>query len=283
MLRKKNKIKKDDSHRYMGFVPYDEYMLWTCLNHVLSKNKKICVIFCNPLLDERLTCHPYYLYFADYLADFAISSVRFDYLGTGESMPPTSTYSIEKYSKQIHNVISLLRNTDLFDVIGLFGVSSSSLILQRLLDRSDINFCMSWEPVLKSKQYSKSLFRANILEQQTIYQKVKYNSEELGEKLKNGEGFMVEGHQITSDFIESINRDFTDYVLNCNIPLRVECFKMQTYKTLKKVCDKNAKQNVMVVNSSIDTMFWGSSCIKYLDLPFQSIEDCAKWIQTVSA
>ena len=53
-----------------------------------ARDASAALIMGNPLLEQRIICHPYYVYFRRYLAQRGILTVHLDYAGTGSSFPP---------------------------------------------------------------------------------------------------------------------------------------------------------------------------------------------------
>jgi len=206
--------------RKMGFLQCGHKEIWVNIDCRNSESNDFCIIFCNPLLEERLSCHPYYVYFSKYLADKGFFVFRFDYRGTGESFPPAKTYSIGKYSQQIVKIIELLRKKFTFKKIGVFGIGSASIPISHVLYADLVDFAVLWEPIINSKRYSKNLFRANLLEQQTIFGKMKFPMDILKNNIKSGGCFTVEGHQITSDFLDSLDDSFLQKINNAEIPMQ---------------------------------------------------------------
>jgi hypothetical protein len=260
-----------------GYIPYRDKALWS--SFCLSPESGTCLVVCNPFLEERINSHPYLVYWCNYLMRHRISSCRFDYSGVGESIPPRSTYSLEEYAEQTVYLIRFLQKC--FDRVGVFVLASSSLLMEYISKLSSTDFCLVWEPIISTEQYVKSLIRANILEQQTIFKKILYKSDALRTILNEGGEFDIEGHHITSSFVDSMNNDFIEFVRSYKKPLMISCMSAITFDQLNNSVSIDSSPNVRIAFNPIDAMFWKSSCSKYSNLPFNGMEENVKWIQSI--
>lgn len=132
----------------------------TANNCNVDKRVKLGVLFCHAFGEERQKIYRSTFHFANALADHGIPSLRFDYIGTGDSegdLPEVSldsmlqdTLAAAKTAKEVLNVDHLL----------LLGIRLGAVIAARatvILDSADA--CIMWNPIVDGADYLRELKR----------------------------------------------------------------------------------------------------------------------------
>ncbi len=187
----------------IGFLALPETTIKVNFQQCISPTAKrrIAVIFFYPLLEEKINAYPYFSYFCNLLAMNGIDSFRFDYPGTGESIPLNSRFDFQLAKKSSGQFSQYLKNHFGFDFIGSVSMRGGSLITAGV--EFPFDFSAYWEPVINLESFRRDLFRANILQQQGLFGEIRHNSQNLSEIVENGGTFNIEGHEIDKAFMTS--------------------------------------------------------------------------------
>jgi hypothetical protein len=234
------------------------------------------VVFCPPLLEERLNAHPYLVWFAGRLARQGIGTVRFDYPGCGESLPVGPTRDVAEYGRAIDGVAAWIRAAQPGARVGLLGLTSASLAMAHTDAGADL--AIFWEPVADATLYARNLLRANILQQQTVHGEIVRDSAALRAALDAGETFTVEGHAITAEFHDALLRTPPLAETLARLPGPVFALTRRSQATLGRALAGVPDLDARLQLSPVDGPFWNTGYARYLPLPLPCMNATEAWL-----
>jgi uncharacterized protein len=162
-----------------------------------ATSKKVAVVFCAPLFEEKLWSHRVMVNFARFLALRGASVLRFDYYGDGESEGRFEDASVSSRVTDIHDAVGfcgLQTGAETTYVLGLcYG---ATMALSAASGSTAISGAVAWAPVMDGKRYVDELLRGHLTAQMVLHRKVIHDREALMARIEAGESVNVEGYEI---------------------------------------------------------------------------------------
>jgi exosortase A-associated hydrolase 2 len=187
-------------------------------------------VFCHPFAEEKLWTHRVYVNFARRLAHLGFFVLRFDYMGHGDSEGLFADSDVNTRLADITSAIKWLKNNrDLHGGVGLLGLRfGATLACLAAENDPGLNNLILWEPVQSGAKHMKEMLRFNITTQTAVYKEIKFNTEALIKKMKNGEFVNIDGYDLAWPLFEQANaidliaksKNFTGKVLVVQINRR---------------------------------------------------------------
>lgn len=162
-----------------------------------ESGRAVGLVYCHPLLEEKLNAHRIGVNFARRAAREGIPVLRFDYGGDGESEGAFEEASVTTRVDDILSAVSHLRGLENPDIIVLVGLRFGSLLAMLAAERStDVRGVVAWAPVLQGGSYLFGALRANLTSQMTLHKKVLQDRKVLVQRIRAGGSVNVEGYEI---------------------------------------------------------------------------------------
>lgn len=165
-----------------------------------SGSYEMLVFIFPPLLEEYPRSRKLLINFQEYLLHHGISSIRWDYSGTGYSSGSHREFNFESVHRDYIQLLNHYRKMFHPKKIAILGVRFGAYLTLSIQKKSGEQFpTILWSPVLNPWNYWKQLLREEIANQMFIYGKIRENKEALENKLKNGEPITIMGYEISPD------------------------------------------------------------------------------------
>lgn len=124
------------------------------------KREKLGVLFCHAFGEERQKIYRSTFHFANTLADHGIPSMRFDYIGTGDSDGDLPDVSLD--SMLSNTLCSAGQARDILNVenLLLLGIRLGAVVAARATSKLDwLDTCIMWNPIIDGAEYLQELKR----------------------------------------------------------------------------------------------------------------------------
>ncbi len=189
------------------FFPNSAYNLFGILHEPVNEGKGEGFVFCHAFAEEKLWSHRVLVNFARELSQLGYWVFRFDYMGHGDSDGKFHEATVETRLSDIRCAIAYLKermgNVQGLNVLGLrFGATLAAEVAEV---EPDINRLILWDPIIDGSKYMKQLLRINLSTQTAVFKKIKYNSDALIDRMKNGKTVNIEGYEIAWPFFKTAN------------------------------------------------------------------------------
>jgi len=190
------------------FFPNGSYNLFGILHEPETVPNGEGFVFCHPFAEEKLWSHRVFVNFARELAKIGYTILRFDYMGHGDSDGKFVESSIETRIADIKCALQLVRGKFgpeiKISLLGLrLGATLAALVAE---EESDVNRLILWDPIINGQKYMKQMLRINIATQSAVYKEIRFNSEALIQKMKQGETTNIDGYEISWPFFEQTQK-----------------------------------------------------------------------------
>ncbi len=155
------------SGRLLGIhhVPYEQ------------KAKNIGVVLCYPFGQEYVRCHRTFLQLAIRLANEGFHTLRFDFLGCGDSEGDLDDVSIKHWISNINTAIEEIKRKCYVDRICLVGIRlGATLSVIYASENNSIDGLVLWSPIIEGIDYIKELRRNHKIALLTTFAGKKKNS-----------------------------------------------------------------------------------------------------------
>jgi pimeloyl-ACP methyl ester carboxylesterase len=163
------------------------------------------VVFCAPLLEEKLWSHRVMVNYARFLASQGIPVLRFDYYGDGESDGRFEEASVSSRVADILDAAEFCRSRAGVRRIFLLGLCYGAVMALAAAAKSDsIASVIAWAPVMNGEQYAGELLRAHLGAQMVLHRKVIHDREALMQQIIGGGSVNIEGYEIGNPFFSEL-------------------------------------------------------------------------------
>jgi alpha/beta superfamily hydrolase len=168
-----------------------------------GKQKTAQIVFCHPLLEEKLNAHRIGVNFARRAAREGLPVLRFDYGGDGESTGSFEEGSVTTRVDDILAAAKLLGEREGSGVTVLVGLRFGALLALLAAERSSaVGGVVAWAPVLQGSPYFFDALRANLTTQMTVHKKILQDRGKLVERIRAGGTANVDGYEIAKALYE---------------------------------------------------------------------------------
>jgi exosortase A-associated hydrolase 2 len=162
-----------------------------------ATSKKVAVVICAPLFEEKLWSHRVLVNCARFLASRGVSVLRFDYFGDGESEGRFEDASVSSRVSDIRDAVEFCGQQTGIGTIYLLGLCyGATLAVAAASGSTAISGVVAWAPVMEGKRYLDELLRAHLTAQMVQYRKVIHDREALIARIEAGDSVNVEGYEI---------------------------------------------------------------------------------------
>jgi exosortase A-associated hydrolase 2 len=188
------------------FFPNGPYNLFGILHEPEVEPNGESFVFCHPFAEEKLWSHRVFVNFARELAKIGYTVLRFDYMGHGDSDGKFEESTIETRLSDIKCAIKLLRKRTncKINLVGLrLGATLASLVAE---DEPSIEKLILWDPIINGSAYMRKLLRINIATQSAVYKEVRFNTEDLIQKMNSGDTVNIDGYEVSQDLYNQIRK-----------------------------------------------------------------------------
>jgi uncharacterized protein len=173
-------------------------------------------VMSHPFGEEKLWSHRVFVTFARALAQRGHYTLRFDYMGAGDSSGETPEASLQTHLADLRaGVDQLLLRASNIDSVGLIGLRLGASIAAMFADsvRETDQYpkvqrgpLILWDPVIDGENYFQELLRTNLSTQLSVFGKVQESREVLIERIRGGGTANVDGYEIGLPLFESCAR-----------------------------------------------------------------------------
>jgi alpha/beta superfamily hydrolase len=140
------------------FGPAEEPLYGVCHPADPAVERPLGAVLCPPLLHESDDAHRALRALADRLAAAGISTLRFDYLGTGDSAGSGHEASVERWTRDVALAVDELKASRGLVDVGLIGLRFGANLAVRAAEGcGELPFLVLWEPILDGRAYADSL------------------------------------------------------------------------------------------------------------------------------
>jgi uncharacterized protein len=159
--------------------------------------RKLALVYCAPLFEEKLWGHRVAVNFARFMAARGVAVLRFDYFGDGESEGLFEQASVSSRMRDIEDAAALLRDRTAAERVFAVGLCyGATLALSVALSSSQLDGVVAWAPVMDGEKYLGDLLRASVAAQMVVHRKVLHDREALVAQIRDGRTVNVEGYEI---------------------------------------------------------------------------------------
>ncbi len=236
-----------------------------------SIEKDIGVVLCYPFGQEYIRCHRTFVKLASELSLNGYNTLRFDFLGCGDSYGDAEQVSIKDWLENIYLAIKEIREGCGVTKIVLIGIRLGATLAELFSRENKIYGLCSWGPVYDGKNYLKEIDLSYKHWLSGSFAKIRDKSKEYSENY----GFPISNR--IYDEIKEIN------LLNKPIP---DINYLLIDNKMKKLVSKHLAQftdnNKHFFNTDAED-FW----IKQEDelakslVPVKEIEEIINWLNTI--
>jgi len=136
------------------------------------------------------------------MAHHGYASLRFDFMGHGDSEGRFEDTSVKSRLYDINSAINYLKmkipDVTEISLIGLrFG---ATLALLAGDSNPDVSRIVLWEPIFNCQSYLQEILRSNLATQNAVYKEIRYTRKQLVESLAQGKTISFEGYEISYPF-----------------------------------------------------------------------------------
>jgi pimeloyl-ACP methyl ester carboxylesterase len=152
---KEGPLLQNDVERRYFWMPSGQYQLFACLHSpkqgVVGRHG---LVLCNPFGHEYIHSHRSLKALADLAAQQGITTLRFDYVGTGDSEGDLlEDANLECFMENIHSAVNFLKqNLGLTD-ISLLGLRLGATLAAYYAERYSVNRLLLWAPCLNGRAF----------------------------------------------------------------------------------------------------------------------------------
>jgi len=176
-----------------------EKQLFGCYHFPQTKQiKKSALVLCNPMGQEYIRCHQFYLQLAVRLSRIGFPVLRFDYYGCGDSAGDSEEGSVAQWIADLNDAIDVVKKRSGLTRICLFGLRLGATLAAMIeAERQDVEAIVLWNPVARGESFINDL--KGIQKQMLRYTYVDNDSNTNGKELTEILGFPLPSNML-SDF-----------------------------------------------------------------------------------
>lgn len=161
-------------------------------------------VLCHAFGEEKLWSHRVFVNFAREAARRGFPTLRFDFMGHGDSERASQDCSVDALLSDIEAAIAELRSNypDIDEVVLLglrLGGTLASIYAQR---QSPDTPLVLWEPVVDAGAHMQELLRINLSTQLATTGKIEFNRAQLVDQIRSGIDVNANGYLIGKRFFE---------------------------------------------------------------------------------
>ena len=128
-----------------------------------SKDRKVAVVLCYPIINEYLRSHRAFVRLATQLASEGFHVLRFDYFGCGDSYGDDDDGNLREWTENLLTAIDELKHGCDASHICLIGLRmGATLALLAGENRNDIDTMVLWEPIVNGEEYLREIKRLHL-------------------------------------------------------------------------------------------------------------------------
>ncbi|MFN2329962.1 MAG: serine aminopeptidase domain-containing protein [Chromatocurvus sp.] len=190
------------------FFAANGYRVFAVMHYPKRDVPRGVFVFCHPFAEEKLWSHRVYVNFARELARRGFAALRLDYMGHGDSDGQFFDSDVDSELADIRAAIAYARAEFTgIEVCGLFGLRLGASLAAVVADQDPaINKLILWDPIIDGERYVSEMFRSNLATQMAAYGKIVEPRELLIEKLMRGEGFNIDGYDMSKAMYEGLQK-----------------------------------------------------------------------------
>ena len=260
------------------FFKNNDYNLFGILHHPISgkieqerqSNSSIGIIFCSAFAEEKLWSQRVFVNFARELALRGYYSLRFDYMGHGDSDGTFEDSTVETRLSDINRAIEFLLERTEVKHVGLLGLRLGATFAFLATERrADIDFLMLWSPIIIVNDYLQMCMRSNLATQMSIFRKIIYTREKMINALEVGKSINIDGYLISSKFYQQASKinlidglpQFSNPILISHIVKNPDAkIPTPTTNIFEKIKKRNEQSTLSVVK---EEPFWSELRVYY--------------------
>jgi alpha/beta superfamily hydrolase len=250
-----------------------------------NNNKRIGIIICDPIFEEKLWVQRVMVNFSRYLMSKNYYIFRFDYSGHGDSTGHYKENTLDSYIEDVNDICDSVSKKYSLDSIYLLGLRFGTFIASYVANqRNDLKGLILLEPIIEADNYVSEILRSNLTSQLVLYKKIKYSRDILLDQLIAGEIVDIDGYEFTSEFYKSIASKSLldeDNIYNCPVLVGrvVRNLKKKVDKIIdvfkEKIEEQNSKMDLITI---IEEPFW-NEVRKINTKPVDMFEKIEYWLK----
>lgn len=176
-------------------------------HHQAAARPGLAFVLSNPFGEEKLWSHRVYVSFARELAARGHPTLRFDYMGTGDSGGALRDSSIDSHIADLQAAIGHLRQQlGPGPRIGVAGLRLGATLAALLADRQPelvTGPLLLWDPIIDGSSYMQEMLRSHLGTQLAVFGRVVEGRDSLRERMARGESINIEGYELAAPLFES--------------------------------------------------------------------------------
>ncbi len=177
----------------------------SCVLYTPSGTPRSCVLFCNPLFEERKSSQRVMVDCARALAADGVMVLRFDYRGCGDSQGALRDFTPTDWVADIKNAAQLLKDRSGGTALGILGLRlGANLAVSSTRQGLATEFLVLWEPIPDGKPYIAHELRRKVLREMVTFGTGKSSRQSSTEQLAAGESVDLDGYELTPEIASSI-------------------------------------------------------------------------------
>jgi pimeloyl-ACP methyl ester carboxylesterase len=191
-----------------SFFPGHQAALFGFYHGATAARPELAFVLSHPFGEEKLWSHRVFVSFARELAERDWPTLRFDYMGTGDSGGELRDSSIESHVGDLHAAICHLRQLvgpeTRIGVAGLrLGASVAALLAERQPEGVITGPMLLWDPIIDGWTYMQELMRSHLVTQLAVFGRVVEGRDSLRERVARGESVSVDGYELAAPLLDS--------------------------------------------------------------------------------
>jgi alpha/beta superfamily hydrolase len=169
-----------------------------------GERRRVAVVFCHALAEEKLWSHRVYVNFAREAAARGIFVLRPDFRGEGESDRDFEATNVATRVEDVRRCVEEARSraphAESVILVGhRFGASIAAAAAQSGVPVAGL---VAWDPLPDGREYFMQMLRSNLTTQIATQGKVTRDREKLVEEITAGRPVGVDGYAITKELFE---------------------------------------------------------------------------------
>lgn len=177
------------------------------MDQIRSAEGRSAVLICSPFAEEKLFSHRVLVNLARSLACSGYFSMRFDYMGHGDSDGSFEDSTVETRVSDIRFAIRYLKEQIGIHKIYLLGLRlGACLAAMAAVNHSDIDSLILMSPIVSGKKYAGNLLRSNLSAQLAAHKKIVKDRQSLLNDLRSGYYVNIDGYRLSPALFDQIEQ-----------------------------------------------------------------------------